>query len=37
MGVAAGISRSEVSRICTGLDERVGAFRNHTLGHVGFP
>ena len=37
MGVQAGISRSEVSRICTGLDERVGAFRNRTLGHVGFP
>ena len=37
MGVQAGISRSEVSRICAGLDERVGAFRNRTLGHVGFP
>jgi hypothetical protein len=28
MGVSAGISRSEVSRICAGLDERVAAFRN---------
>jgi len=37
MGVDTGISRSEVSRICSGLDERVGAFRNRTLGHVGFP
>ena len=37
MGVQAGISRSEVSRICSGLDERVAAFRNRTLGHVGFP
>jgi len=37
MGVDAGISKSEVSRICAGLDERVGAFRNRTLGHVGFP
>ncbi|MGH8922203.1 MAG: IS256 family transposase [Actinomycetes bacterium] len=37
MGVSAGISRSEVSRICAGLDERVAAFRNRTLGHVGFP
>lgn len=37
MGVGAGISRSEVSRICAGLDERVAAFRNRTLGHVGFP
>lgn len=37
MGVTAGVSKSEVSRICAGLDERVGAFRNRTLGHVGFP
>ena len=37
MGVDTGISKSEVSRICAGLDERVGAFRNRTLGHVGFP
>jgi transposase-like protein len=37
MGVNAGISRSEVSRICAGLDERVAAFRNRTLGHVAFP
>ena len=36
MGVQAGISKSEVSRICAGLDERVAAFRNRTLGHVGF-
>jgi transposase-like protein len=26
-----------VSRICAALDERVGAFRNRTLGHVEFP
>jgi putative transposase len=37
MGVEAGISKSEVSRICAGLDERVEAFRNRTLGHVAFP
>jgi len=37
MGVDTGISKSEVSRICAGLDERVDAFRNRTLGHVGFP
>jgi putative transposase len=37
MGVDTGISRSEVSRICEGLDERVDAFRNRTLGHVAFP
>jgi transposase-like protein len=37
MGAAAGISKSEVSRICAGLDERVAAFRNRTLGHTEFP
>lgn len=37
MGIDTGISKSEVSRICAGLDERVAAFRNRTLGHTGFP
>ena len=37
MGVDSGISKSEVSRICAALDERVGAFRNRTLGHTEFP
>jgi transposase-like protein len=37
MGAASGISKSEVSRICAGLDERVAAFRNRTLGHTEFP
>jgi len=37
MGATAGISKSEVSRICAGLDERVAAFRNRTLGHTEFP
>jgi putative transposase len=37
MGVGSGISKSEVSRICVGIDERVDAFRNRSLGHVGFP
>jgi len=37
MGIDTGISKSEVSRICAGLDERVDAFRNRTLGHVAFP
>lgn len=37
MGVDTGISKSEVSRICKGLDERVAAFRNRTLGHIAFP
>ena len=37
MGVDTGISKSEVSRICSGLDDRVEAFRGRTLGHVAFP
>jgi putative transposase len=31
------LSKSQVSRICEGLDVRVDAFRNRTLGHVEFP
>lgn len=37
LGVASGISKSEVSRICAGLDEIVGAFRTRQLDHVEFP
>src|SRR4051812_11078112 len=37
LGIDAGISKSEVSRICAGLDEAVGAFRTCTLGHTTFP
>jgi putative transposase len=37
LGVDTGISKSEVSRICAGLDDRVAAFRNRTLGHTEFP
>ena len=37
MGVDSGISKSEVSRICAGLDEIVGAFRTRRLDHVEFP
>jgi putative transposase len=37
LGVDTGISKSEVSRICKGLDEHVDAFRNRPLGHIGFP
>lgn len=37
LGIETGISKSEVSRICAGLDKRVAAFRNRTLGHVEFP
>jgi transposase-like protein len=37
LGAASGISRSEVSRICAGLDEVVRAFRERRLDHVAFP
>ncbi len=37
MGADSGISKSEVSRICAGLDEVVGAFRTRTLDHAEFP
>lgn len=37
LGVEAGISRSEVSRICKGLDESVEAFRGRRFDHTGFP
>jgi putative transposase len=37
LGIDAGISKSEVSRICAGLDEAVTAFRTRTLGHIAFP
>ena len=37
LGVDSGIKRSEVSRICAGLDELVGAFRTRRLDHVEFP
>ncbi len=37
LGVGSGISKSEVSRICGGLDEIVGAFRTRPLDHIEFP
>jgi putative transposase len=37
LGVESGISKSEVSRICAGLDEQVEAFRNRPLHHTSFP
>ena len=37
LGSSAGISRSEVSRICVGLDEVVGAFKDRRLDHAEFP
>jgi hypothetical protein len=37
LGAASGISKSEVSRICAGLDEEMAAFRARGLGYVEFP
>ena len=37
LGVDAGISKSEVSRICAELDGEVAAFRSRSLGHTSFP
>src|SRR3954463_12923195 len=37
LGADSGISKSEVSRICAGLDEEVGAFRDRSLSDQSFP
>jgi putative transposase len=37
LGVEAGISKSEVSRICRELDAEVEAFRSGSLAHTSFP
>ena len=37
LGATSGISKSEVSRICAGLDEMVEAFKGRRLDHVEFP
>ena len=37
MGADTGISKSEVSRICGGLDREVAAFRDRALSHTVFP
>ena len=37
LGGASGISKSEVSRICQGLDEQVKAFLQRPLDHASFP
>ena len=37
LGIDSGISKSEVSRICAGLDEIVGTFRTRSLDHTEFP
>ena len=36
LGAESGISKSEVSRICAGLDDMAEAFRGRRLDHVGF-
>ena len=37
LGIDSGVSKSEVSRICAGLDEIVTAFRGRPLHHAAFP
>jgi transposase-like protein len=37
MGAASGISKSEVSRICSELDRDLDGSRNRRLDHVEFP
>ena len=37
LGVDSGISKSEVSRICAGLDREIEAFRTRSLTHTTFP
>ncbi len=37
LGVESGISKSEVSRICTALDREVASWRDRPLDHVAFP
>jgi putative transposase len=37
LGVDAGISKSEVSRICAELDTEVAGFRSRSLAHTSFP
>ncbi|MGB2950416.1 MAG: IS256 family transposase [Rhodococcus sp. (in: high G+C Gram-positive bacteria)] len=37
LGVESGISKSQVSRICGGLDTEIARFRERTLTHTSFP
>lgn len=37
LGVESGISKSQVSRICAGLDTEIARFRERTLTHTSFP
>jgi putative transposase len=37
LGAGTGISKSEVSRICAGLDEQIAQFRDRTLSAIEYP
>lgn len=37
LGVGSGVSKSEVSRICAGLDAEIARFRERSLTHTTFP
>lgn len=37
LGVESGISKSQVSRVCSQLDDEVAAFRDRSLDHLEFP
>ncbi len=37
LGINSGVSRSEVSRICQGIDAMVAAFRERDLSRTGYP
>ncbi|BBZ02502.1 hypothetical protein MCHIJ_19390 [Mycolicibacterium chitae] len=37
LGVGSGVSKSEVSRVCAGLDREIEAFRTRSLTHTTFP
>jgi len=37
LGADTGISKSEVSRICAGLDEQIALFRDRTLTAIDYP
>lgn len=37
LGVESGVSKSQVSRICAGLDVEIARFRERTLNHTTFP
>lgn len=37
VGVDSGVSKSEVSRICAGLDKEIDVFRTRSLTHTQFP